>query len=69
LAPQRIAQQRFIVGDQGCGVGAHVCCRHIDFDGDAAGGAGRQAQLRSVAEDQLQPLAQVVSPVPRPFAD
>ena len=58
LAPQRIAQQRFIVGDQRVSRGRSCVCRHLDFHGDAAGGAGRQAQLRCITEDQLQPLAQ-----------
>ena len=33
-------------------------CRHVDFDRDAAGGAGHEAQMRRITEDELQPLAQ-----------
>ena len=33
-------------------------CRQVDFDGDAARCTGCEAQLRRVAADQLQPLAQ-----------
>jgi hypothetical protein len=39
-------------------------CRHVDFHGDAARGAGRQAQLRWITEDQLKPLAQSREPGP-----
>jgi hypothetical protein len=28
-------------------------CRDVDFDDDAAGSAGDQAQVRCIAEDQL----------------
>ena len=44
--------------------GRSCLCRHIDFDRHAAWGAGYQAQMRRIAEDELQPLAQSRQPDP-----
>jgi hypothetical protein len=40
-------------------------CRHVYFDDDASGSTGDEAQVRCIAEDQLQPLAQSREPGPQ----
>ena len=64
FAPQRIAQQRFVVRDQRGRVGIHMLGRHVDFDDGAARIVRGEAQVRRLAEDQLQPFAQRRQPGP-----
>ena len=65
LPPQRLAQKRFIVRDQRCRVGVHVCAGMSTSTTAPRGAFGDQAQVRRIAEDQLQPLAQSREPGPQ----
>ena len=69
LAPQRIAQQRFIVRDQRGRVGVHVCAGMSISTTAPRGPLGVRRRCAASPKISCSRSRRVVSPVPRPFAD